>query len=200
MREHIGNTAQPKQHRKRHPSFLPQSLYNPYNLYHSIIIKMESRNLSPAIYPNIVSTSSGDHRKKATPFVHKELKKSLEAIVSNPEPRPNRGSLEDMFSDKARNLKASVNALLEEIQLREDLNASHFKKMNDEICRQHTELMQLENIIDCHPFDLTGDIDEVKTRIKSNVLELEREKRQEGLECWRDLMFLKKYLMVSLKD
>lgn len=105
-----------------------------------------------------------------------------------------------MFSDKSRTLKATVNALLEEIQLREDLNTHHFKKMNDEICRQHTDLMQLENIRDCYPFDLTRDVDEAKTRIKTNVLELEREKRQEGLECWRDLMFLKKYLMVSLKD
>ena len=60
--------------------------------------------------------------------------------------------------------------------------------------------MQLENIKDCYPFDLTRDVDEAKTKIKTNVLELEREKRQEGLKCWRDLMFLKKYLMVSLKD
>jgi hypothetical protein len=161
---------------------------------------MESKNLSPAIYPNIVTTHSGDSRKKATPFAHKELKKSLEAIVSDPEPSPRRPVLEEMFSDKAKTLKASVNALLEEIQLREDLNTSHFKKMNGEICRQHTELMQLENIVDSHPFDLTGDLDEAKSRIKTNVLELEREKRQEGLECWRDMMFLKKYLMVSLKD
>jgi hypothetical protein len=161
---------------------------------------MESRNLSPAIYPNIVSTSSQDPRKKAAPFAHKELKKSLEAIVANPDPKHKRHLLEDMFSDKARTLKATVNALLEEIQLREDLNNSHFKKMNNEICRQDTELMQLDNIRDSYPFDLTRDLDEAKARIKTNVLELEREKRQEGLECWRDLMFLKKYLMVSLKD
>ena len=139
---------------------------------------MESRNLSPATYPKIVTTHSGDSRKKATPFAHTELKKSLEAIVATPEPGSQRPVLEEMFSDKARTLKASVNALLEEIQLREDVHNSHFKKMNNEICRQHTELMQLENIIDCHPFDLTGDVDEAKTRIKSNVLELKREKRQ----------------------
>ena len=161
---------------------------------------MESKILSPATYPKVVSTYSSDSRKKAVPFAHKELKKSLEAIVSDTEPGPRRPVLEDMFSDKAKTLKASVNALLEEIQLREDLNAFHFKKMNDEICRQHTELMQLENIRDSYPFDLTGDLDEAKARIKTNVLELEREKRQEGLECWRDLMFLKKYLMRSLKD
>ncbi len=161
---------------------------------------MENKHLSPAIYQNVVSTFSNNPEKTTSPFAHKELKKSLEVIISNPKPKQKSCPLEDMFSDKAKTLKASVNALLEEIQLREDLNAFQFKKMNGEICRQHTELMQLENIRDCYPFDLTRDVDEAKAKIKTNVLELEREKRQEGLECWRDLMFLKKYLMVSLKD
>jgi len=80
------------------------------------------------------------------------------------------------------------------------LNAYQTKKINGEICRQHTELMQLENLTDHYLFNLTKDISETKTNIETNVLELEKEKRKEGLECWRDLMFLKKYLMVSLKD
>lgn len=161
---------------------------------------MENRYLSPAAYPDIVSTSSNDSREKASPFAHKELKKSLEVIASSPEPKRKSSLLEDMFSDKARTLKASVNALLEEIQLREDLNASHFGKIDGEVRRLHTELMNLENISDCYPGDLTRDVDEAKVKIKANVLELERERRSEGLECWRDLMFLKKYLMGSLKD
>jgi len=37
-------------------------------------------------------------------------------------------------------------------------------------------------------------------QLENNVLELEKEKRKEYLECWRDLMFLKKYLLSSLKD
>ena len=109
---------------------------------------MENKHLSPAIYPNIVSTSSNNPEKTATPFIHKELKQSLEVIISNPKPKQKSCSLEDMLSDKARTLKASVNALLEEIKLREDLNAHQFKKINGEICRQHTELMQLDNLKD----------------------------------------------------
>ena len=35
---------------------------------------MESKNLSPAIYPSIVSIHSGNSRKKTAPFVQKELK------------------------------------------------------------------------------------------------------------------------------
>jgi hypothetical protein len=159
---------------------------------------MENKYLSPEKYPNVVSTSLGDSGRAVTPFPHKELKKSLEVIISKPEQKG--GSLEDMFSDKAKTLKASVNAILEEIKLREDLNASQFKKINGEICRQHTELMQIENLKDHYSFNLAKYLSEEKANIETNVLELEKEKRKEGLECWRDLMFLKKYLMVSLKD
>jgi len=164
------------------------------------MIIMENNYLPPAIYQNVVTNSQGGYGRVPKPVGHEGLKKSLEKVVSIPKPKQKPGVLEDMFSDKAKTLKASVNALLEEIKLREDLNANQFKKMNGEICRQHTELMQLENIRNCYPGDLTRDIDEAKVKLKANVLELEREKRSEALECWRDLMFLKKYLMVSLKD
>ncbi|MFH2059683.1 MAG: hypothetical protein ABIJ59_12370 [Pseudomonadota bacterium] len=162
--------------------------------------KMEKKNISPKIYPNVVATSSRNPGRTATPFAHKGLKKSLEEIVSNSTSKQKESPLENMFADKAKTLKASVNALLEEITLRDELNAHQFKKIDDEICRQHTQMMQLENLVDHHPFDLTKGIDEARAQIETNVLELEREKRSEGLECWRDLMFLKKYLMVSLKD
>jgi len=145
-----------------------------------------------------ISTSPREYGRTSIPFAHKELKKSLEVIISKPKQKTS--PLEDMFSDKAKTLKASVNAILEEIKLREYLNAYQTTKINSEICRQHTELMQLENLKDHYPFNLTKDISETKANIETNVLELEKEKRQEGLECWRDLMFLKKYLMVSLKD
>ena len=110
------------------------------------------------------------------------------------------GTLESLLSDKGRSLKAGVIALLDEIKGREDLNVNQTQKIDKEIRRQHTNAMQLENIVDHHPFDLTKDLEESKARIESNVLELEKERRKEQVECWRDLMFLKKHLMVSLKE
>ena len=35
---------------------------------------------------------------------------------------------------------------------------------------------------------------------ENNILELKKEKRKEYLECWRDLMFLKKYLLSAFKE
>jgi hypothetical protein len=159
---------------------------------------MENKNLLQTTYPSEVTTLSDYER--ATPFAHEELRKSLEEVVLNQNPDKKDNPLENMFSDKSKSLKASVNALLEEIRLREEINSHQFNKIDKEISRQHTELMQLENLKDNYPHDLTKDLSEAKDKIKSNVLELEREKRKEQLECWRDLMFLKKYLMVSLKD
>ena len=161
---------------------------------------MENIYLSPAIYPDIVSTPVNYANNNYIPFAHEELKKSLEAIVSIPKSKSETSPLENMFSDKSKSLKASVNALLEEINLREGINTYHLKKIDYEVCQQHTHLMQLDNISGHHPSDLSKHVDEAKKRIESNVLELEKEKRKEQLECWRDLMFLKKYLMSALKD
>lgn len=150
--------------------------------------------------PSISLSTPMNSMSKTIPFKHKELKKSLEKIISKSASKEKRFPLDKMLSDKSKSLKASVNALLEEISLREEINTSQFKGINEEICRQHTELMQLEKLEDHYPHDLGKELNEAKDKIKSNVLELEREKRKETLECWRDLMFLKKYLMVSLKD
>jgi len=62
---------------------------------------MENKHLFPAIYPNVVSASSNNPEKTAIPFAHKELKKSLEMILSNSKSEKKLSLLEDMLSDKA---------------------------------------------------------------------------------------------------
>ena len=89
---------------------------------------MENKYLSPVKYPNAVSTSPGEYGRTSIPFTHKELKKSLEVMIAKPEQKSS--PFENMFSDKAKTLKASVNTILEEIKLREYLNAYQTKKKN----------------------------------------------------------------------
>lgn len=161
---------------------------------------MENKYLFPCSYPNPISIRSDSDKKSKSPFRHGEIKKSIEKIVTEKNPKNNHSILEDLISDKARTLKASVNALLEEISLREELNVSLVKKIDGEVCRLNSELMQLDNLVDSYPFDLSAGLDEARFRLKESVFELERERRAEGVECWRDLMGLKKDLMVALKD
>lgn len=134
------------------------------------------------------------------PFYHTDLKNNLENIVFNKEPEQNYGVLERVFSHKCKANKASVTALLKEVELRESLDSHLINKIDDEICRHHTYLMRLEDLKPQYMPDLSNTITATRKELENSVLELEKEKRKEYLECWRDLMFLKKYLLSSLKD
>jgi hypothetical protein len=135
------------------------------------------------------------------PFYHTDLGKTLEGITLKPTPEEGNGILAKVFADKTKTLKAGVKALLQEIKLRESLDSHFLKKIDEEICRQHTEIMNLENVrVQYASPDLSKEIAKKRLQFENNVLELEKEKRAEYLECWRDLMFLKKYLLASLKD
>ena len=142
-----------------------------------------------AQYP---STLPGYLENQSTkPFYHTTLHNVLEGVSLKPLPQYERGGLETVFSDKAKTSKAGVKALLEEIALRETLDSHLINKIDYEICEQNTALMQLDNLkVDYSP-ELAKHVDKRRTQLETNVLELEKEKRKEYLECWYDLMFLK---------
>ncbi len=77
------------------------------------------------------------------PFHHSNLEKNLEGIVFKEGTGKEKTTLENMLSDKSKTLKATVKALLEEIKLRETLDSHLLKKIDEEICQQHTQIMQL---------------------------------------------------------
>lgn len=149
-------------------------------------------------YPNAWPSYLENQQSK--PFYHTNLKDSLEGITLTLTPAKKYDVLGNIFSDKARTSKATVKALLYEIKLRETLDSHLIGKIDDEICRQHTQLMGLDNMkVQYSPY-LAKDANKTRSPLESNVLELEKQKRTEYLECWRDLMFLKKYLLSALKD
>lgn len=117
---------------------------------------------------------------------------------SNNESKP--GSLEGIFAGKAKTQKATAKALLDEIRSREYLNYKLLGKIDYEIAEQNTQIMEIENRRESYFFDSFLELKKLKLNIEDKVLELEREKRKEYVECWRDLMFMKKYLLSSLKD
>jgi len=144
-------------------------------------------------YNKIVDVSS-------KPFYHTDIKNTLENIVITEKPDSGKGILEKVFSDKSKTLKTTVKSLLSEIELREKLDSHLLKKINDEICRFHTHLMHVENIKVQYFPDSFADVNKIKMQFETEILELEKEKRKEYLECWRDLMVLKQYLLVAFKD
>ena len=134
------------------------------------------------------------------PFYSTSLQNNLEDLLYKSPARGEGDVLERIFSDKTKTLKSTAKALLDEIRLREYLNSLMNNKIDYEISRQNTEILQLPG--QKSQYDLNGfvDIEKLKLKLEDRVLDLEKEKRKEYVECWRDLMFLKKYLLSSLKD
>ncbi|MFC1692005.1 hypothetical protein ACFL1R_00695 [Candidatus Latescibacterota bacterium] len=69
---------------------------------------------------------------KPLPFYHTDLKNTLETIVSKEKPEKIR-LVEKLFSDKSKTSKATVKALLNEIELRENLDSHLLGSINEDI-------------------------------------------------------------------
>ncbi|HEB41834.1 MAG TPA: hypothetical protein ENI08_02320 [Candidatus Dependentiae bacterium] len=80
---------------------------------------------------------------KLRPFSHTDLKNTLEDIVFKDKPEKDTNLLDKLFFDKSKTSKASVKALLNEIELRESLDSHLLDRINEDICGQHTLLEQL---------------------------------------------------------
>jgi len=151
-------------------------------------------------YLNAVPAYFENSELKAAPFYHSDLKYSLESIVSREEPARNTGLLGKVFSDKTKTLKATIKALFNEVMLREKMNLHLMNKIDEDISSQNTDLSNLSISSFTYSPDLQKESNNRKMQLEGRVLELQQEKRNEYVECWRDLMFLKKYLFMSLKD
>jgi len=152
-------------------------------------------------YINIMPSYLENPVLKPRPFYHTGFEDSLESIVLKEDSKTETGILERVFSDKSKNLKATVKALFNEILLRERIDLFLLYKIDADIFKQNSYIEQLK-VVAGHSYalELLKDLSTTRMKLESNVLDLEREKRKEYLECWRDLSFLKKYLLSALKD
>ena len=132
------------------------------------------------------------------PFYHTDLSSLLENIVLKEEPE--KGLLEKIITDKSKTLKVVVKNLLEEIEIRKTLDTHLLKKIEEDIFCQNTQLLTLNNLRFNYNIDWFKDIGKVRMKLEEHILGLTEEKRQEYLECWKDLMFLKKYLLMAFKE
>ncbi len=124
-------------------------------------------------------------------------KTSFENLLNKiPDSKPE--TLTDLVSDKAQSLKSTLKEILEDINLRKNINYRLLKKINKTICQENTALMALEKQEGQYHFDI--EIRKVKRKFEDSVLDLEKEKRAEYLECWRDLVDIKRYLMVAFRE
>ena len=134
-------------------------------------------------------------------FYETRLEESLERIVLSPEPDTERGMIDKVFSDKNITLKATVKALFNEILTRERLDSVIQKDIDFDLCKTGSYLEQIREITKRqYSPDLEIAFSRRRTQLESRLIDLDKEKRSEYLNCWKDLAYLSKGLLSALKD
>ena len=80
-------------------------------------------------YIEVFTNYRDNMEERQIPFYHTDLSSIIENIDFKEKPEKNKNILEKLFTDKSKTQKASVKALLEEIELRESLDTHLLKKI-----------------------------------------------------------------------
>ncbi len=134
------------------------------------------------------------------PFYHTDFKDSLEKIVFKNHSEVKGSILDKVFSEKQKTIASTIKSVLDEIHLREALDLHLLKKINEDISWQRLQLDHLNSLKVQYFIELSNEVASQKTKIEKNIVDLDQEKRKEYIECWNDLMELKKTLLLTLKD
>lgn len=158
---------------------------------------MESQDHYRSVFPSYSENSLLKPRN----FYETGLEESLEKIVLADEPEQERDLVDKVFADRSRTLKATIKALFNEMLTRERLNSVLLKDINSEICKTGSYLEQIRDVTKRqYSHDLELAFSGRRTQLESRQLELQKQKRDEYVCCWKDLAYLSKGLLVALKD
>jgi hypothetical protein len=131
------------------------------------------------------------------------LNSNSKKTIDNPLFSKNRSKnslLEQIISDKTKILKSTITELLSEITQREMINNDISDKIDQEIFDQENNLQILRQKGFGYAFDNLLIRQRLESQQADSIQDLEQEKRKERVECWRDLMNLKKDLLSAFRE
>jgi hypothetical protein len=131
------------------------------------------------------------------------LNSNSKIAIDNPlfsKNRPKKSLLEQIISDKTKILKSTITELLSEITQRELINTYISDKIDQKIFSQKNNLQILRQKGFGYAFDNLLTRQRLESQIEDSIQDLEQEKRKERVECWCDLMNLKKDLLAAFRE
>lgn len=110
-------------------------------------------------------------------------------------------ALESIFTNKTKVLKSTIKQLFNEINLRLQTDKDIFQDITDDICACYTFLEEIKlHIGRGYDMEMVLALLPRRSQLETQIFDLKKQKRTEALECWRDMMFLKKYMMSALSE
>lgn len=104
---------------------------------------------------------------------------------SLPLPEVKDESLDEFVGQRSRILKSKLDVLMQEIWIRLGIKGNNFQKLETDLSKVHCEMSELSKRAYFHG-DTTGKED--LQQLRQTELELEKEKREQDVSCWNDVV------------
>ena len=117
------------------------------------------------------------------------------SISAMPSPQPAQSaSPVPQIEDKLRFLKACIEQVTEQIHKREAQNQAFVHELEGKTCEVRTSIYALDQM------GPDGQMGPRRTGLEREIKQLEKESRQQALECWRDVVALQRELRQLRKE
>ncbi|MDD5598590.1 MAG: hypothetical protein PHV82_11650 [Victivallaceae bacterium] len=94
-------------------------------------------------------------------------------------------SLDEFVSQRSKILKSKLDVLIQEILIRLGIKSNNLQKLETDLSKVHSEMSGLSSRAYFHG-DTTGK--EEFQQLRQTELELEKEKREQDVSCWNDVV------------
>ena len=94
-------------------------------------------------------------------------------------------SLDEFVGQRSKILKSKLDVLIQEILIRLGIKSNNFNKLETDLSKVHCEMSELSKRAYFHG-DTTGK--EEFEQLRQTELELEKEKRDQNVSCWNDVV------------
>jgi hypothetical protein len=128
-----------------------------------------------------------------------DLENTVLSILSAEE-KPS-STLDEIFSNKTKVLKSTIKQLFNEINLRFQVDKDVCQSITDDFCACYAFLEEEKlHVGRGYDMEMVLSLMPRRSQLETQIFDLKKQKRTEALECWRDMMVLKKYLMMALSE
>jgi hypothetical protein len=103
------------------------------------------------------------------------------------------------FSDKVAILRAGLENILSQIEERKRIKERNLLSIRKDMCKCQSYLMEIESLANVL-YSRGINMGRRRTNLDGQMFSLKKDLRSEELSYWRDLAFLKKEFMGTLKD
>ena len=114
----------------------------------------------------------------------------------SPEPDP----LEQLVSHRSEVLKAQADSLVQQLYERAKIHETNLKRLDYDMVKIDSELLQVEDLLRWNKVDPPQALARRQQGLESDLLNLERQRREEDASFWKDGVLLRKDLTEALGD